>query len=201
MYKNFIKRFLDIVISLLGLPFFALLFIVFAPIIWLSDRGPIFYLAFRLGKNGKKFKMFKFRSMMVNSPDIRNADGSTFNGANDPRVTKVGRFMRKTSIDEFPQILNVLLGDMSIVGPRAFLGTSDRKLEEMDDLRRKRLTVRPGITGYSQAYYRNSIGLDEKIKYDCYYVDHISFGMDVKILFKTIFSVLKHENIYVKPEN
>ncbi len=136
--------------------------------------------------------------MKVNAPDIRNADGSTFNGENDPRVTKIGRIMRKTSLDELPQLLNVLFGDMSLIGPRAFLGTSKKTYEEMDEKRRKRLLVRPGITGYSQAYYRNSIGLDKKIEYDCYYVDHVSFFMDIKILIKTVMSVLKHENIYIK---
>lgn len=196
MYRKFVKRLIDIVFGLIGLPFFCLFFIVLAPIIYLTDRGPVFYSAQRLGKNGKTFKMYKFRSMKVNAPDIRNADGSTYNGPNDPRVTKIGRIMRKTSLDETPQILNVLKGDMSFVGPRAFLSTNKLSYEQMDPKRRKRLTVRPGITGYSQAYYRNSIGLDEKIEYDCYYVDHISFLMDLKIVFKTVASVLKHENIY-----
>lgn len=196
MYRKFVKRSIDIVFGLIGLPFFCLFFIVLAPIIYLTDRGPVFYSAQRLGKNGKTFKMYKFRSMKVNAPDIRNADGSTYNGPNDPRVTKIGRIMRKTSLDETPQILNVLKGDMSFVGPRAFLSTNKLSYEQMDPKRRKRLTVRPGITGYSQAYYRNSIGLDEKIEYDCYYVDHISFLMDLKIVFKTVVSLLKHENIY-----
>ena len=197
MYKHFVKRLLDIMISLIVLPFFLLLFIILAPIIFFTDRGPVFYIAPRLGKKGKKFKMIKFRSMSVNSPDIRNADGSTFNGDNDSRVTKIGRFMRKTSLDELPQILNVLKGDMSLIGPRAFLATTTKSYAEMDEKRQKRLTVRPGITGYSQAYYRNSIGLDQKIEYDCYYVDHISFVLDIKILFKTISSVIKRDNIYV----
>ena len=95
MYKRFIKRFLDIVLGLIGFPFFCLFFLVLAPIIFLTDKGPVFYTAPRLGRNGRKFKMYKFRSMKVNAPDIRNADGSTFNGANDPRVTKIGRIMRK----------------------------------------------------------------------------------------------------------
>ena len=200
MYKNHVKRLLDIILGLIGLPFFCLFYIILAPVIYFTDKGPVFYTAPRLGKNGKKFNMFKFRSMKVNAPDIRNADGSTFNGANDPRVTRIGKLMRKTSLDETPQLLNVLKGDMSLVGPRAFLATTTKTYDEMDEKRRKRLTVRPGITGYSQAYYRNSIGLDEKIEYDCYYVDHVSFLMDLKILFKTAASVLKHENIYVNSE-
>jgi lipopolysaccharide/colanic/teichoic acid biosynthesis glycosyltransferase len=139
--------------------------------------------------------------MKVNAPDIINADGSTYSGANDPRVTKIGQIMRKTSIDEIPQILIILKGVMSIVWPRAFLATGTWTFEEMDAKRQKRLSVRPGVTGYSQAYYRNSISLEEKIEYDCYYVDHVSFWMDVKILLKTVVSVIRHENIYVNSEN
>lgn len=200
MYKRIVKRLIDILLSLIALPFFGLIFIVLAPVIYLTDKGPVFYNAPRLGLHGKMFKMFKFRSMKVNAPDIRNADGSTYNGANDTRVTGIGRLMRKTSLDETPQLLNVLKGDMSIVGPRAFLNTNQKSYDEMDEKRKKRLAVRPGITGYSQAYFRNSIGKDEKIEYDCFYVDHVSFAMDVKIVFKTIVSVLKRENIYVKPD-
>lgn len=201
MYKKIVKRLLDIAVSLVGLPFFCLLFLVLAPIIYLTDKGSVFYIAPRFGKDGTVFNMFKFRSMKMHAPDLRNADGSTYNGAKDPRVTKIGRLMRKTSLDEVPQLLNVLKGDMSLVGPRAFLGTDKWTYEEMDADRQKRLSVRPGITGYSQAYFRNSIGLEEKIKYDCYYVDHLSFLLDLKILLKTALSVLKHENIYVKAED
>ena len=197
MYK-FVKRLLDILISLIALPFFGIIFLILAPAIYFTDKGPVFYNAPRLGRNGKIFNMYKFRSMRVNAPDLRNADGSTYNGENDPRVTKIGKIMRKTSLDELPQLLNVLKGDMSIVGPRGFLTTKFRNLESLSEPERKRLTVRPGITGYSQAYFRNSISMDEKIKYDCYYVDHMSFWLDVKIIFQTALSVLKHENIYVK---
>ena len=116
MYINFVKRFIDIIIGLLAFPFVLILIIIMGPIIYFNDRGPIFYNAERLGLNGKPFKMFKFRSMFVNAPDIRNEDGSTYNGDDDPRVTNVGRFMRKTSIDEIPQFLNVLLGDSGIIG-------------------------------------------------------------------------------------
>ena len=197
MYKGF-KRLLDILISLVALPFFGLVFLVLAPVIYFTDKGPVFYNAPRLGKNGKIFNMYKFRSMKVNAPDLRNADGSTYNGADDPRVTKIGKIMRKTSLDELPQLLNVLKGDMSIVGPRGFLTTKFKSLELLSELERKRLTVRPGITGYSQAYFRNSISMEDKIKYDCYYVDHMSLWLDIKIVFQTAISVLKHENIYIK---
>lgn len=200
MYKAFGKRLIDFIISLIGLPFFGILFIIFAPIIWLTDKGPIFYNAERLGYNGKVYKMFKFRSMRVNAPDIRNKDGSTYNGDDDPRVTKIGRIMRKTSVDETPQILNVLKGDMSIIGPRPFVITHYEGYDKLDEKRKKRLEVRPGITGYSQAYFRNSITQDQKIDNDCYYADHVSFWFDIKIFFQTIKSVLMHENIYVSDD-
>lgn len=200
MYKKFFKRFLDILLSLIALPFVLLVLLIMAPVIYFSDRGPIFYNAPRLGKNGKIFKMFKLRSMRVNAPDIRNADGSTYNGDDDPRVTKVGRFMRKTSLDELPQFLNVLIGNMSIVGPRAHLTTNYHGFDSLDKAHRQRLSVLPGITGYSQAYYRNSANSEEKLKHDCYYAEHISFMLDIKILLQTVKSVLKRENIYVSQE-
>ena len=197
MYKSFIKRLFDIIISLVALPFVLLAIIILAPIIYLTDKGPIFYNAPRLGKKGKIFNMYKLRSMRVNSPNLLNADGSTYNADDDPRVTKIGRIMRKTSIDELPQFLNVLKGDMSFIGPRAHLTTSYKGYDLLDDLRKRRLDVRPGITGYNQAYYRNSVTADEKIKNDVYYVDNLSFAMDVKVIFKTVATVLKRENIYV----
>ena len=176
MYKNFFKRFFDILIALIALPFVGLVILVFGPIIYLTDKGPIFYNAPRCGLNGKVFKMFKLRSMKVNAPVLKNADGSTYSGDDDPRVTKIGRIMRKLSIDELPQILNVLIGDMSFVGPRPNLATGN--YAEFDEVRKKRLTVRPGITGYSQAYFRNSIPQERKFVNDCYYVDNVSFIFD-----------------------
>lgn len=200
MYRHFFKRLIDILMSLIALPFFLLIFIVVAPCIYFTDRGPVFYNAERLGKKGKVFKMYKFRSMKVNSPNLLNKDGSTYNGENDPRVTKIGRILRKTSIDEIPQILNVLKGDMSLIGPRAHLTTNYQGYDKLDETRKRRLDVRPGITGYSQAYFRNSITSDKKLENDVYYVEHLSFVFDVKILFKTAASVLKHENVYVAQE-
>lgn len=198
MYKKFGKRVLDILLSLIALPFVLLVIVVMAPFIYLEDRGPVFYNATRRGMNGKNFKMFKLRSMYVNAPNLRNADGSTFNSDKDPRVTKIGRIMRKTSVDELPQILNVLIGDMSFIGPRPTLATVP--YEQLPEISKRRLTVRPGITGYAQAYYRNSITQQEKFQHDCYYAENISFAMDVKILLQTVKSVLKRENIYVSSE-
>lgn len=194
MYRHFFKRLFDFLIALCFMPFIILLILIMAPIIYFTDKGPIFYNANRAGKDGKTFKMYKFRSMYVNSPDLRNADGSTFNSDNDPRVTKIGRFMRKTSLDELPQLLNVLLGDMSFVGPRPTLPVKKEWIEA-DENRKMRYTVTPGITGYAQAYFRNSITEDEKFKYDAYYAQHINFMLDIKILIETFVSVLQHKNI------
>ena len=196
MYRHFIKRLIDICMSLLCIPFFAIIFDFVAPAIYLTDKGPVFYSADRLGKGGKFFRMLKFRSMRVNAPDLRNADGSTFNSSSDPRVTKVGRMIRKTSLDETPQIFNVLKGDMSIVGPRAHLTTKYHGWDSQTDLQKKRMSVRPGITGYSQAYFRNSASSEEKEEQDAYYVDHVSFVLDVKILVQTFLSIVRHKNIY-----
>ncbi len=192
-YGKFLKRFLDIVVSIIALPFVLMVIMIFAPIIFLSDNGPIFYIAPRRGKNGKIFKMFKLRSMKVDAPVLKNEDGSTYSGDDDPRVTKIGRIMRKLSIDELPQILNVLIGDMSFIGPRPNLAVGD--YSNFDDIRKKRLMVRPGITGYSQAYFRNSITQNEKFLNDCFYVDNLSFVLDLKILIQTIKSVISSKNI------
>lgn len=193
MYKKRIKNILDCLIGLCAIPFFLVALILFGPIIYFTDRGPIFYNANRIGKDGKLFKMYKFRSMYVNAPDIRLSDGSTYNSDDDPRVTKIGKFMRKTSIDELPQILNLLNGTMSLIGPRPDPPDwLDKYPEEIKIF----LKVKPGLTGYSQAYYRNSVDGEEKMKNDVYYAKHCSFIMDVKIFFKTIAIVLGHSNTY-----
>lgn len=200
MIYRFFKRLFDIILSLIALPFVLLAIVIFAPIIYLTDKGPVFYNAERLGYKGKVFKMYKLRSMKVNSPNLKAADGSTYNGEDDPRVTKIGRLMRKTSVDELPQFLNVLKGDMSLIGPRAHLTTNYKGYDLLDEPHRRRLDVRPGITGYSQAYYRNSATSEQKMKNDVYYAENISLWLDIKILFKTVFSVLKRENIYVSAQ-
>ena len=179
------------------LPFVLLVIIIFAPIIWWTDKGPVFYNATRAGKDYKPFKMFKLRSMYVNSPDLKNPDGSTYNSDDDPRVTPIGRFLRKTSLDEFPQFLNVLLGDLSFIGPRPKLYRPEKYPNGLEGDLKKSFTVKPGITGYAQAYYRNSITQDEKFHWDAYYAENISFWMDVKIIFQTFYSVIARKNINV----
>lgn len=195
MYQHFFKRLFDILGSIILLPFVLLEIIVLAPIIWLTDRGPVFYNATRAGKDYKPYKMFKLRSMYVNSPDLKNPDGSTYNSDDDPRVTPIGKIMRKTSLDEFPQFLNIMLGDMSFVGPRPKLYREGRLDKETDENIIKSFSVKPGVTGYAQAYYRNSITQDEKFKWDAYYADRVTLWMDVKILFQTVWSVIAHKNI------
>lgn len=192
IYKSFFKRPLDILIALIALPFFLILFIPIAIIIKLNDGGPILYCAERLGKNMVPFMMFKFRSMKVNAPDIRLSDGSTFSSKTDSRVTKIGKILRETSLDEIPQILNVLLGHMSIIGPRPDVKSDEPYPEEY----RSFLSIRPGITGYNQAYFRNETNRLEKMKNDKYYADHLSFLMDCKVFFKTIAVVIQRKNTY-----
>lgn len=195
MYQHFFKRLFDIIGSLIILPFVLLEIIILAPFIWFTDRGPVFYNATRATKGYKPFKMFKLRSMYVNSPDLKNPDGSTYNSDDDPRVTPIGRIMRKTSLDEFPQFLNILLGHMSFVGPRPKIWHSDKRIEEMDENRQKSYSVKPGVTGYAQAYFRNSITQEEKFKWDAYYADNLTMWMDIKILFQTVWSVVARKNI------
>lgn len=195
MYKHFFKRVIDICIGLIALPFVLMVIIIFGPVIWLTDKGPIFYNANRAGKDYKPFKMFKLRSMYVNSPDLKNPDGSTYNSDDDPRVTPIGRFMRKTSLDEFPQFLNVLTGDISFIGPRPKLYRPEKYPNGLEGDIKKSFSVKPGITGYAQAYYRNSITQEDKFHWDAYYAEHISFMMDMKIIFQTFYSVIGRKNI------
>lgn len=194
MYEKFIKRILDIIFALIALPFVLIICIIFGILIYLEDRGDIFYIAKRRGLNGTVFGMYKLRSMKMNAPDIRNDDNSTYNSSNDPRVTKIGRILRKTSIDELPQVFNIIKGDMSRIGPRPV--TINRPLIDYDQKRIDRLKVRPGITGYSQAYFRNNISQEEKLQLDANYAKKISFLLDLKIVFKTIQIVLLQKNVY-----
>ncbi len=194
MYICIFKRVFDLIIALVALPFVLLAICILGPIIYFEDKDPIFYKAQRIAKGGKPFSMLKFRSMKVNAPDIRLADGSTYNGDDDPRVTKVGKFMRSTSVDEIPQFLNILVGQMSLIGirpdPLDWLGVYNEREKVI-------LSVKPGITGYNQAYFRNSVDGALKLKNDVYYAEHISFALDCKIVLKTIKTVLFRENVNI----
>lgn len=196
MYVHFFKRILDILIGIIAMPILLVLLIVLGPRIYFEDKGPIFYNAPRVGKNGRDFKMFKFRSMKVNAPDLVMEDGSTYNGADDPRMTRVGAMMRRTSLDEFPQFLNVLNGTMSLIGPRPDLR---RETELYQGNEGEKLRVKPGITGYAAVYGgRNASAWRDRLKLDVYYVHHVSFWLDVKIFFKTFSTIFSQEGVYVE---
>lgn len=193
MYQKYVKRAADVTLSLVLLPFFVLLSLVIIPSILLDDFGPVFYCAKRVGRKGKIFPMYKFRSMKVGAPDLRNEDGTTFNSEEDFRVTKVGRILRKTSLDELPQILNVLKGDMSFIGPRPDLPDA---LSLYKGKTKEKLEVLPGITGYSQACYRNASTLKQRFAKDVYYARHVSFRLDLWIIFRTLGIVFGRKNVY-----
>lgn len=185
-----LKRSFDIVASAIGLVALSPFFLAVAIAIKCDDGGPVFYDQIRIGKNGKKFKMYKFRSMRVNAEDEieklqehSEVDGAMFKMKNDPRVTRVGKFIRKTSIDEFPQLLNVLLGQMSIVGPRPPL---PREVANYTQYDKQRLLVKPGCTGLWQVTARSSVGFQEMVNIDLDYIQRRSIWLDLKIVIKTI---------------
>ena len=197
MYFYF-KRVIDFILACICMPIVIVVILVAIILIKLDDGGKIFYIATRVGRKGKTFRMYKLRSMKENAKDIRNEDGSTYNCENDDRVTKVGKFLRKTSLDEIPQIINVLIGDMSFVGPRpdtTFIlenGLSKDKI--------KVLSVRPGITGYNQVVSRNLSTTEDKLNNDLYYVDNCSLLFDIKIIIQTFLVIFTQKNIYRNKE-
>ena len=192
MYEKNIKRILDIIFTILFLPFFSLLYALVGILIKIEDQGPVLYVSDRLGKNKTIFKMYKFRTMRVNSPDIRLEDGSTYNSSNDSRVTKIGKRLRESSLDEIPQILNILKGEMSVIGPRPDVESSKNYPEEYESFFR----IKPGLTGYNQAYFRNEINRLEKMKNDKFYSDNISLKVDLFIVLKTFSVVLRRKGLY-----
>ncbi len=200
--EKILKRMIDIVGSLFGILALVPLTIgIYIANLIVGDKGPVFYTHERIGKNGKKFKMYKFRTMCVNSAERLKELLETDEEArqeweenrklrNDPRITKVGKILRKTSLDEFPQFINVLKGEMSLVGPRAVV---DGEIEKFGFLKNKVLSVKPGITGYWAANGRSNTSYEERVRMEAKYVDCFSVLMDIKILFKTVSSVLKKE--------
>ena len=196
----FFKRIIDIIGSLVGIIILIPLTMVVGLInLIFKENGPLFYAQERIGKNGKKFKMYKFRSMVVDADkklvklleeneELRKEFFETRKLKNDPRITKIGKFLRKTSLDEFPQFINVLKGEMSLVGPRAVI---DGEIELFGDKKDKFLSVKPGITGYWAANGRSNTTYDERVEMEVYYAENISILLDLKILFKTVFSVIK----------
>lgn len=192
MYRNVIKRFIDIILSLIALLLLWPLFVIIAILIKLDDHGPVFYKQIRTGKDGKNFEMFKFRTMNV------VPRGEEMRMSHDKRVTDIGKFLRKTSLDELPQFLNILYGKMSFIGPRPWIV---EYYERFNDEQKRRVNVRPGIIGLAQAKGRNSLTIFEKIKYDLEYVDKLTFLMDLKILFESVKVVLKREHAEIIQED
>lgn len=197
MYNKYMKRVLDLILALILLPILFLITLIVGFAIKIEDNGPVFFNSDRLGKNGVVFKMYKFRSMGVNSTDIRNPDGSTYNSEHDRRLTNVGKFIRGTSIDELPQIINVLIGDMSFIGPRPDLPEHIKAYNENE---KRKLTIKPGITGYNQAYYRNAVEWKIRLLNDVYYVDNMTFIMDIKIIINTFKILIFRKNVYIEKE-
>jgi lipopolysaccharide/colanic/teichoic acid biosynthesis glycosyltransferase len=181
-----IKRAIDIGVSLVGIILLAPVMVAFAILIRLDSPGPVFYPSQRMGRNGKPFTMYKFRSMYVNSPVLRNPDGSMRVDKRDQRVTRVGRILR-LGFDELPQLFNVLKGNMSLIGPRP---DPPEALSHYQGEERRRLSVRPGMTGLAQVTGRTDIPWRERSKYDIEYIEHQSLWLDCKIAFYTIFEFI-----------
>lgn len=201
MYRKInlaIKRIFDIVSSIIGLLVLVPILLVIAILIKIDSDGPVFFLQERLGKNGKVFKIIKFRTMVVNAENM--GDGVKVKDSEDSRITRVGKILRDTSFDEIPQLINVIKGDMSLIGPRPPVTYYPYEFEEYSEEQRKRFSFRPGITGLSQIKVRESVPWDEKIKYDIEYVSSFSTYLDFKILILTFPKVLKRDDIYLDVE-
>lgn len=186
MYQSFFKRVLDFVAALVGFIILSPIFLIVTIGLFFANQGKPFFFQLRPGKHGKIFKIVKFKTMN----DKKDVDGNLLSDAE--RLTKIGSFVRKTSLDEIPQLLNVIKGDMSLIGPRPLLV---HYLDLYSDFQNRRHEVKPGITGWAQVNGRNAISWDKKFELDVWYVDNLSFTLDLKILFKTILKVVKSEGI------
>ena len=186
MYKLFFKRIIDFLTALIGLILASPILLVLIIILSISNRGSCFFFQKRPGKSGKIFKVIKFKTMN----DKKDDQGNLL--SDEKRLTNLGKFVRKTSLDELPQLINVLKGDMSLIGPRPLL---PEYLTLYNPIQRKRHDVKPGITGWAQVNGRNAISWEKKFELDVWYVEHLSFKLDAKILFKTILKVIKSEGI------
>lgn len=197
---HFVKRFFDIVLSITGLIVLSPIMGIIAYSIKKEDNGPIFYKQVRVGKNGRQFEMYKFRSMIVNADqlieklkDQNEVDGAMFKMKHDPRITKIGHIIREHSLDELPQLVNVLKGDMSLVGPRPSLPSEVEQYTKYD---RQRLYVTPGCTGLWQATERSNVGFSEMVKLDLEYIQRASLSFDLWIIWKTIEIIFKPNSSY-----
>lgn len=185
-----IKRIFDIISSFCGIIILSPVLLIISILIKIENPGKIFFLQERVGKNGKLFKIIKFRSMVENAVNL--GAGLYMDGENDPRITKMGRFIRKTSIDELPQLFNIIKGDMSVVGPRPLLEITT---DQMTRNQKRRIEVKPGITGWAQINGRNELDMKSRIEKDIWYIENQNFFLDLKIILKTIKVVLFKEGI------
>ena len=196
-YKVF-KRTMDVLLSVLGLIILSPVFAIIALAIKIESKGPVFFKHTRIGKNGKIIKMYKFRSMVENAeelikkftPEQMKEYKENYKLTDDPRITKVGKFLRKTSLDELPQLLNIIKGELSIIGPRPVV---QEELEKYGANAEKFLSVTPGLTGYWAANGRSCTTYEERMDMELYYVDNLSLKLDLKVFFKTIEAVIKRE--------
>ena len=193
-----IKRVIDVILASVALILLSPLFAIIAIAIKIDSKGPVFFAHKRIGKNGKIIKLYKFRSMVINAeeliksftPEQMREYKENYKLTNDPRITKVGKFLRKTSLDELPQLINIINGDLSIIGPRPVVAD---ELEKYGVNKDKFLSVTPGITGYCAANGRRNTTYEQRMEIELYYIDNLSLKMDIKVFFKTILSVLKKE--------
>ena len=186
MYKRCVKRVIDVVISLLILVILSPIFLIAIIAIKIESKGPAIFKQTRLGKGGKEFTFYKFRSMVVNA---EHTGSGVYSEKGDSRVTKVGRILRATSIDELPQAVNILKGDMSLIGPRPPLTYHPWPIDEYTAEQKRMFDVRPGVTGWAQINGRKCVEWNKRIELNVWYVDHVSFILDLKIFFKTILKV------------
>ena len=189
MYRRCFKRFFDIFFALLLLILAWPIMLILALAVKIDSKGPVLFKQKRLGKSGREFFMLKFRSMCVGA---EGTGSGVYSGKGDPRVTRVGKILRATSADELPQIFNILRGDMSFIGPRPPLTYHPWPIEKYSDEQRKMFDVRPGITGWAQINGRKGVEWNKRIELNVYYVENLTLGLDVKIIFKTVFKVLSN---------
>ncbi|MCI9152223.1 sugar transferase [Lachnospiraceae bacterium] len=191
MYRNVIKRAIDCMISFLVLAVGVVPMLIVAILIKLDSPGPVLFKQERIGKNGKVFKILKFRSMCQGA---EHTGSGVYSGKNDARVTRIGRILRATSIDELPQAINILRGDMALIGPRPPLTYHPWPYEEYTEEQKRMFEVRPGITGWAQVCGRKNVEWHKRIRLNVWYIDHISFRLDLRIFLMTIFKILRNED-------
>lgn len=191
--KLAIKRLFDFIVSFIGLVLLSPVFLIMAFLIKIDSKGPIFFIQERIGKDGKPFFAFKFRTMVDGA--INQGLGYTVS-KDDNRITRIGKFLRKWGIDELPQLINILKGEMSLVGPRP---TLRYQVEKYNEFEKRRLLAKPGLAGWALVHGRNSLSWEERIKYDVWYVDNWSLWLDIKIIFLTFYLIfIKQEGVYGK---